>query len=269
MADDNGAKQVATRTGRSLRLPGATLGDVLIFATASNGLGGPAPKEIIAEQARMSAGGGRFKTKFAAAQYYELLEKDGQNFRLTELGERAISSDTATAGAARRAAVMSSGFGAVLRALASRPVQKSAVVGRIRADLAVEPGPADSLADVLIETARDVGLIEADRFVASAIAEADSYRAELTDDGGHDPQEQPSSDIEKPSSEEPVESANAGNGTPTKQEERLSDQEVRVENSLPPSPVLQVVINIDASQYSAEELATLLRELRQSQDPTS
>lgn len=165
MAEANSTK---TKVSKTAKLPARTLKDALTIAQALKDHAVPASKAVIADQNDETITSSVFKSKFAAAGYYGLLGKDGDKHKLTERGEAALAGDEQ----ARRAAVMATGFGPI-GSLPTRTVSTKVIEARLKSDYSAPESSVESLCKVLIESAKDVGLIVNEKFDAKAIESVD------------------------------------------------------------------------------------------------
>jgi hypothetical protein len=239
------------RTPFSARLPQATLREAARVAEALAALAAPATPAVIAQHMDISSSSGGFKTKLAAAGYYGLVQVDGERRTLTERGTEITSGDASRVEAASRDAVMSTTFGPILHSLRGRPVSEAIVSSRIQSDYNVPAASAEHLARVLVQSARDAALVTDDSFDAMAI-EAHARvmpDAAPTPRGGKSAPVAPSpKPTAKPQAETPVPAA----------------PRTRVETAEPPpfNQSLQIVVKIDATNLSPEQIAALVRALQ-------
>ena len=125
----------------------------------------------IAQRLSVSPSGGRFRSTLGAARYYGLIRHLGERRELTALGERALGED-ADGMAARRQAVLNTGFRNLFSLLRGREASEPLIQARLQDDEGV-PGPSSaSIAAALLKSGQQTGLIRAGRFDAEAIEEA-------------------------------------------------------------------------------------------------
>jgi hypothetical protein len=242
-------EQVTRRTPFSVKLPQVALDESLEPVRALADLGAPATPHVIAQHAETSYSSSAFKTKLAAAGYYGLIRKDGDKRALTERGTT-ILGDGDEATRARREAVMSTSFGPLIHSLRGRAVSETAVALRLQNDYRVPEGSAPSVADALIDAATQAGLIQDGRFDAVAIEEAESVlpsetAAATTGDGAT-----PTRAITSPRQPEAMPARKPA--TPPAPE---------VKQRIPFARGVQVVVKIDASSLTPQQIAELVREL--------
>ncbi len=241
-------EQERKRTPFSAKLPQVAFNQAVPIAEALAALGAPATPHVIAQQMGTTYSSSGFKTKIAAAGYYGLIRVDGDRRTLTERGEALTSGDVGRARQARREGVLSTNFGPVIYSLRGRPINEGTVALRLQSDLQVPEASARNVAKALIESARNADLVtgDDDRLDAAAIEGASGV-------------------IPKPDS----------NGVVTRQATRPQQQrnvESRPEPPKPPakreepSPPLatgvQVVVKIDASSLTPQQIAELVHELQ-------
>jgi hypothetical protein len=249
MAVDEGQKQ--RRTPFSARLPQASLDEVLPVVQALNELGVPSTPHVIAGQMGTSyATNARFRTRLGAAGYYGFIRKDGEKRALTPRGEALVGDDQKVAQHARREAVMGTTFGPIIHTLRGRPVNDTTVSLRLQSDYGVPEGSAPSVARKLVEAATQAGLISDDRFdaalieaVASALPPPDDpppVKQQTTPRAGQEKKETP---------------------RPPRVESRKDGKEVEQEGR-PFVPGVQVIVKIDASSLTPQQIAELVRALQ-------
>lgn len=227
------------------------------IVTALDQLAAPSSKEAVADQLDMSAGGGTFKRKFGTAGYYGLIRKTkgASTYELTRLGERLAADPDKQTKAEGRAAVMGSGFGPVFEKFKTRTVQKNAIAVRLREDRDVLADQAERVAETLIQTGNDVGLIVDGRFKPGPMEEGQKLSKQTA--GNKEADGNGRGDAEEPE---------GGNGA--------GEEPDLPHDPDPPTPPvhtpggLQVILNIDATKLSAEQLADLVRELRRTDEAT-
>jgi hypothetical protein len=217
----------------------------LAIAQALKDYAVPASKAVIAGQRGETTSSSGFKSKFASAGYYGLIEKDGDKFKLTARGEAALDGDDL----AKRTAVMATGFGPIIDSLATRPVTPSIIESRMTSDHGATASGAKTSASVLVKSAEDAGLIVNDKFDAQAIESVDS--AEIgpkvaASSGSSSTASKPSSIAQKKTTvvKEPK-------PDPGKPKPPIGDQ----------TPI-QVVVQVDGSKMEPAKIAELVKLLR-------
>ena len=237
------------RTPFSAKLPQVSLADAVSVADTLADLAAPATPAVIAQQMGTSTSSSGFKTKIAAAGYYGLVEVDGAKRTLTERGTDITSGDADRVPAAKADAVMSTNFGPILHSLRARVANEAIVSSRLQGDFGVPAASAEYLAGVLIESAEQAGLMTDGRFDAVTIENHASVLPAPT-------QARPSS---------PPSSASSITAVKPKTEQKGQAPDMRVqEESTGPfvAPPVQIVLNLDASKLSAEQIATLVKALQ-------
>jgi hypothetical protein len=244
-----------TRTPRSAKIPQWSVEAVVPHVQALSDLAGPATNARIGQQLGTSPAGGKFRSKMGTAGYYGFIKKDGDLNVLTPRGEALIGDDEAAAVKARREAVMSTPFGQVIRKFASREPNEGTIAARLEDDFASPAESATYLAQTLVKAAREAALISNGRFDAAAIEEYSSVvqtvtpAAVATSSSGVNA-------TTKASTPKPKAAAAT----------KPKETEVVVEKERPFAPGVQVVVKVDASSLTPQQIAELIREL---QKPTT
>jgi len=241
MAGEDASK---SKTPRSSRLPAKSLVDSLAIAQALKDYAVPASKPVIASQRGETTSSSTFKSKFASAGYYGLIEKDGDKFKLTARGEAALDGDEQ----AKRTAVMATGFGPIIESLSTRPVTPSIIESRLQSDHGATASGAKTSASVLVKSAEDAGLIADGKFDAQAIESVDSAeigprapsKASTSTSSQKDSSTQKKTTVVKDPKPEPVEPK-----LPIREE----------------TPI-QVVVQVDGSKMEPARIAELVKLLR-------
>lgn len=247
-------EQTKKRTPFSAKVPQVALDDALEPVRALAELGAPATPHVIAQHLGTSyATNARFRTRLGAAGYYGLIEKQGDKRVLTKRAEKIVSGGNGDAAKARQEAVMSTSFGPVINSLRGRSVNESAVSLRLQGDYGVPESSAATVAQALINAATQAGLITNGSFDAAAIEGVASVMPTETS----------------------VPATSGGNGSTTaipkakpkakeqpKAKEPREEEGVVVEKDRPFAAGVQVVVNVDASSLSPQQIAELVRELR-------
>jgi hypothetical protein len=171
---DSAEEKPSKRTPKGARLPQVDLLSALPLAEVVAEFAGSITRPVLAQHLKMSPASSSFKNKVAAAKYYGLLEQKGDQISLTARGQRAVDGDVA----ARREAVLATGFGGLIKLFAARSADADVLSSRLKMDFAVPDGSARALADTLISAGSQVGLVSNGVFDAAAIQgvekEADS-----------------------------------------------------------------------------------------------
>jgi hypothetical protein len=257
MAEDEGQKQ--KRTPFSARLPQSPINEVVPVVEALAALGTPSSPHVIAQQAGTSYGtDGRFRTRLAAAGYYGFMVKDGSLRKLTPRGEALVGDDAEAAKKARREAVMSTNFGPIIHSLRGRSVSEDTVALRIENDYGVPKTSAPGVANVLVTSATEAGLMTDSRLDAAVIEQLASLMP------SPDEVKQNSAQQKQPKPPE-QKSATARVGDEVKKQTtsaRQLGEKDREEQPPPFVPGVQVVVNIDASNLTPQQIAELVRALQ-------
>ena len=245
MAGENSAK---SKTPPSSKLPAKSLADALAIAQALRDYAVPASKAVIAGQRSETTSSSAFKSKFASAGYYGLIEKDGDKFKLTARGEAALDGDEQ----GKRTAVMATGFGPIIKSLATRPVTPSIIESRLQSDHGATASGAKTSASVLVKSAEDAGLIVNEKFDAQAIESVNS--AEIG------PKAASRSSSTASSSASSKQSSSTQKKTTTVKEPKPNPGKPK-----PPTGdqvPIQVVVQVDGSKMEPAKIAELVKLLR-------
>jgi len=175
------------RTPSGARLPQVPLEEAIGIARALADLAGPSTPQRIAQRMGVSPSSSGFKSRLAAAGYFGLLRQEGDRRQLTDRGTQAIG-EGAESLTARRQAVVSSSYRAILVLLRGREVDEEVIRARLQDDLGVPEGSSGQIARALIDSSEQAQLIASGRFDTTAIEESrDSLPA--SDDHGRTPPE--------------------------------------------------------------------------------
>ena len=221
-------------------------------------LAGPASNARIAQRLQTSPAGGKFRSKLGTAGYYGFVRKQGDVNHLTTRGEALIGDDEAAALTAKREAVMSTTFGHVIRKFVGREPNEGAIAARLEDDFASPTASAASQAETLVKAAREAGLVSHGRFDATAI---ESIPAGLT------PAAPEINGAEPEHGKEPVHHRRTESKEEQRPEQRDKDKVkspemiVREEQPRPFAPGVQVVVKIDASGWTPEQVVQLVKGL--------
>jgi len=246
------------RTPFSAKLPQVSIEQALPVAETLGALGAPATPAVIAQHMGTSRSSSGFKTKLAAAGYYGLIEVDGDRRTLTQRGTDIVSGDPELVAAAKASAVMGTTFGPILYSLRARMANESIVSSRLQGDHSVPIASADYLAGVLIKSADEAGLMTSGKFDAVAIEAHHSVMPTTP------PQPAPANGTTTRMATSPAAKKNeSGQLKKTAERERPNMQTDAKEATPPFVKPVQVVINVDASTLSAQEIAELVKALQQ------
>jgi hypothetical protein len=250
------AARPSTRTPRSAKIPQWPIEAVIPIVKALADLAGPASNARIAQQLQTSPAGGKFRSKLGTAGYYGFVRKQGELNHLTARGEALIGDDAAAALTARREAVMSTTFGHVIRKFVGREPNEGTIAARLEDDFGSPTASAEYQAETLVKAAREAELVSNGRFDAAAI---ESIPVELTpaapETDSAEPQQRGEPLQVRP--KEPKEQRRS------EQREKVTPREVivREEKSSPFAASVQVVVKIDASGWTPEQVVQLIRGL--------
>lgn len=245
-------EQPRKRTPFSAKLPQVAFDQAVPIAVALAALGGPSSPHVIAQQLGTTYSSSGFKTKIAAAGYYGLIRVNGDRRTLTDRGEALTSGDESRARQARREGVMSTSFGPVIHSLRGRPISESTIALRLQGDLQVPDASSRNIAKALVESARDAELLtgEDDRLDAAAIEGVASVIPTADDNGSRGRQATPRSQAEPGAPRE--------TRTPVAPKPIVKDDE----QAAPLAAGVQLVVKIDASGLTPQQIVELIRELQ-------
>lgn len=238
---------MAKRTPRSAKLPQSSLKNTLTVVKALSDLAGPSSAQVIAQQLGVSPAGGKFRTHVTSSKYYGFIEKKQGKLALTERGGRAVSDEKNVATIAKQEAIMSTAFRAILEAFSGRVANASTVAARLQDDWQVPPKPALELANNLMKSAEEAGIMKDNRIDAKVV---ESIKIDA-------PSVLPRQTVlKKPVVMEPPKTSVAQPSITVipKALEQLDE--------LPKSQPVTVNLNLDTSSWTPEQVAVFLKELR-------
>lgn len=252
-------------TPKSLKLPRVGFEEVKPLVEAMVALNGASSRNLIFDQAGASASGGTAKKKWAALGYYGFrTDLDGSKFDVSERGQTFVSGDADRQREAKQHALISTGFQPIIARFSTRPANQGAIAGILREDFGVpETTAANAAAELLIALATEAGFIVGGTFKAAPIEQAMEAvparrdakpRASATRTGGlagAKPKQAP---------KQPAVSA-----TPKPPNGQGAAERTGSEGQAGPfglAPV-QVVVNVDASKLTGEQIAGLVRALQE------
>jgi len=168
MAEGQEDRRIAPK---GAHLPQVPLDDALPIARALRELAAPSTPQRIAHRINVAPSGGRFRARMASARYYGLIRQHGEKRELTELGERAVG-DGHDADQALREAVLATGFRQLFSLLRGREANEELIRARLQDDYGVPVNASAGIAQALIESGQQAGLIAGGRFDTEAIEDA-------------------------------------------------------------------------------------------------
>lgn len=265
MADDN--NNSGKRVSASAKLPSVTPEGTRRIVAALAETAGSASRQRLASKLGVQLTGAMASSLAAAIMYGFIEVGDDEKLVTTDRGETFLSDDVEAVKRASREAVMSTGFGVIIKRLMTRKADAEVVAFRLQEDQDLPEKASKERAKVVVKAATDSGLVTDDRFDAAAIedtieivGEPSAPDAPTTKPAGSKPAApKPKAEPEKPKGENPATTTSAS--TAAGKEGRTSKQEPKVPFEGATAPV-QVVLNIDASKLSAKEVAEIVRELR-------
>lgn len=260
VADDNTSNGKSDQTPRKARLPSVDPSGTRRVVSALAELAGPASRQRLASRLGVQLTGHMARSLASAILYGFIEVGDDDKLVITDRGAAFLGDDEDAAKAAEREAVMSTGFGSVIKRLATHRADASIVAVRFQEDQGLKEGPATERGKVLVKAARDAGLVANDRFDAAAIEDTIEVVGEPTAPAApvSKPAATKAAPTRKQQGDEPKTTTSA-TGNAGKEGRTRKEPEVPFEQSIAP---VQVVLNIDASKLSASEIAAIMRELR-------
>jgi hypothetical protein len=169
VADDNSNSDDKQRVPRGAKLPSTSPeGTRKVVAALADGAG-PVSRERLASRLNVQLTGGVARALGSAALYGFLRTDSDKKLVITERGLAFLSDDAAQAKQAEREALMSTGFGAVIKKLATRKAAADVVALRLQEDQGLPEAGALDRARLLVTAATDAGLVVDERFNAEAI----------------------------------------------------------------------------------------------------
>ncbi len=248
------------RTPRSAQLPGnAPKATKRIVKTLAD-LAGPASSARLASRLGVQLTG-RVATELASAKQYGFIAAEGDKLIVTERGETFIGEDEEAALEAARDAVMSTGFAPIVKKLMTRQADTSIVAVRFEEDRALNSGPAKSRAAVLVKAAEETKLISDGRFDAGPIEDTIVRVGEVASE------EAPlkSRSVQRPATTR-RERAVVVDAKPSRLEDETRKRDLKQREGSAPlvvAPSMQIVLQIDASKLSADEILAIAAKLKE------
>ena len=252
-----------TTTPKSAKIPQWSIGEVAPILQALRDLDAASSSARIAQQLGISPTGGKFRSQLGTAGYYGATRRKGGLHELTPRGAAIVGSDEDAARKARREAVMSTPLGPIIRRFAGREPNASTISARLEDDHGAASAASEHLAGVLVRSAQEAELLANHRFDAAAIEET-KVAASGNDSEGSDPQ----AGGKKSGRGESREKQTRREEEP--KQEKKSPQEDPAEdqvNARPFGPAVQVVVNVDATNWTPQQVSELLASLRDETEP--
>lgn len=251
-------------TPRSAKIPQWPVSSVIPIAQALSDLAGPASNARIGQQLGLSPAAGKFRSKLGTAGYYGFTRRENDLHVLTPRGEAILSEDPEVALRARREAVMSTGFGHVIRKFSGREPNVTAIAARLEDDYGAPAASAGYQATTLVQAAQEAQLISNNRFDAAAIESVPTNLTPAAMDGngtrarGEVTERAPRP--ERPAAPRVAkEKTTKDSGAPR---DREGGAAARVHDG-PFGPGVQLVVKVDASTWTPQQVVELIRSLRE------
>lgn len=248
------------RTPSSAGLPGNAPSRTRRIVTTLADLAGPASSARLAGRLGVQLTG-RVATELSSAKQYRFIATESDKLIVTPRGEAFIGDDKAASLRAAQDGVMSTAFGPIIKKLMTRQADASIVAVRFQEDQGLSEGPAKNRAAILVKAAEEAQLIVDGRFDAEAIEEAIERVGELSHD-------------EAKAAPKPKRQAVTPKATEAKPEVNVakSQAETSKQNApnteegggpFVPAPSMKIVLQIDASKLTADEIVTIASKLRE------
>lgn len=242
------------------RIPQWSISEIEPILKALAELSAPSSTARIAQQLGVSPTGGKFRSQLGTAKYYGGVRRRGGLQELTARGAAIVGDDEDAARRARREAVMSTALGPIIRRFAGREPNEATIAARLEDDFGATTAASSHLASVLIRAAREAELLTNHRFDVAAIESV----------GDVAPPE-PETNSAAPGT--PPESVEPGR-RPQQERERASkpraeEQEQRARPEVTARPfgaAIRVVVNVDASTWTPQQVSELIRALQRPQE---
>jgi hypothetical protein len=205
---------------------------------------------------------GRVATELASAKQYGFIAIDeSDKLIVTPRGETFINGDEAASIRAAQDGVMTTSFAPIIKKLMTRQADASIVEVRFQEDQGVTEGPAKNRAAILVKAAEEARLIADGRFDAEAIEETIERVGEVSlDEAKAAPKPKPRAATPKTTDAKPEVK------TPKSQAETLKREVPKTEEGGGPfvrAPSMQVILQIDASKLTADEILTIANKLKE------
>jgi hypothetical protein len=247
------------RTPRSAQLPANAPKATKRIVQALSELAGPASSARLASRLGVQLTG-RVATELASAKLYGFIAPDvDDKLIVSERGEAFIGDDEAAAIEAARDGVMSTGFAPIIKKLVTRQADASIVAVRFEEDRGLNAGPAKNRAAILVKASEETKLIAAGRFDAAAIEDTIGRVGEVTQDEAP-PKPKPQA-AKAPKAENGKGQINSDG--PKAQAAKRQEPKEEIGRPFVQAPSMQVVLQIDASKLTAEEIVTIVTRLKE------
>jgi hypothetical protein len=236
---------------------------------ATLALNGGSSRNLIFDQAGASGSGGTAKKKWAALGYFGFrTDLGGGKFDVSERGQAFLGGDPDREREAKQHALVSTGFRSIIARFSTRPANQGAIAGILREDFGVpEASTATAAAELLISLATEAGFIVGGSFKAAPIEAAmeavpaggngkapAGARAQVSSATKPKPPA-PKPAVRGQSAPKPAAPSADGQGAVT---DPASEGQA---GPFALAPV-QVVVNVDATKLTGEQIAGLVRALR-------
>jgi hypothetical protein len=250
------------RTPRSAGLPGNAPSRTRRIVTTLADLAGPASSARLAGRLGVQLTG-RVATELASAKQYGFIATDGsEKLIVTPRGEAFISDDQAASVRAAQDGVMNTSFAPIIKKLMTRQADASIVEVRFQEDQGITEGPAKNRAAILVKAAEEAQLIADGRFDAEAIEETIERVGDVSPDEGKAAPKPKA----KPSATPKTTEAKPEAKTPNPHAETSKRETPKTEEGggpFVPAPSMRVVLQIDASKLTADEIVTIANKLKE------
>lgn len=256
-------EQARSITPRGARIPQVPIEETLKIVSALSQLAAPSSPQRIAQQVGTPPTSSRFKERLAAASYYGFVQRSKDGIEVTDRGEAVIGSDASAELKARREAVMSTNFGSIAHRLRGREANEQIIAVRLQDDYKVPESSAKRVANVMVTALQQAQLLSDGRFDTGPIEDLEGLLP-LADkpSSRHPKAKQP--EPKKVVAKEPTKGARERIHQSAAEKGTSGDQAppFRQKDPLDRSSGFQVLVRIDATNLSPEQIVQLVKELR-------
>jgi hypothetical protein len=265
--DDDTPSMKRAVTPRSAKLPSTTPDGTRKVVAALAELAGPASRERLASRMGVQLTGGVARS-LASALLYGFIAVDSDNkLVITDRGLAFLGADAEAVKHAERQAVMSTGFGVVIKKLTTRKADAEVVAFRLQEDQGIPESSSKDRAQVLVSAATSAGLVTNGNFDGGVIEDTIAVVGEpevpapTESRTASTPSKSTASLAAATSIAKGPKTNTRATGAATKEGRSREEPDLPFEQPVAP---LQVVLQIDASMLDAGQIGEIVRELRAS-----
>jgi hypothetical protein len=245
----------------TVELPAATPESARRVVETLAALAGPATRQRIASRLGAQLAGRLISSIVAAIRYGFVAEAEDGKLTVTDRGHAFIGDEPAAALQAQQHGIMSTGFAATIQQLSTYAVDVDVVAVRLVDDQGLTEKSAAERAKVMVKAATAAQIIADGRFNEEVIEDAiEAVGSPSAPTVTVKPKPAaPKAMTPKPVTPKATAAVSAASGS--KEGGAWAEPTVPFERAAPAAG-LQVVLQIDASKLTAEEIGTIVRELR-------